>query len=290
MAPEKTPQKKTTTTTWGKKTTTTTSPRQSTTPTTTPPPPQIDPGLAAIFASAAPSGSGSSSDQDLAGLQVYAGKRTKNTSKWKAGDAYYQSAADLYRSFFNRKLNDRYVLAVQERFYAAGLYGTGDRGEVAWGHARDPMTLKLYKALLVDSHDAQAMGYLVTPRGLLDEYAANAALNARGGSGGGGSAPIQPIRLTSPDDIMAVIDKTAPEVIGRNLSADEKQKLVQAYQSAETGYQRAVYAGGTAAEAPNLGTFAEQEARRLHPEEADTFEKFTRVNDVMGLLFGGSRG
>lgn len=286
MAPEKKPQKKKTTTTTAK-------PRKpaakKTTATTTPPPPQVDPGLAAIFAGAAGGHSGSSSDQDLAGLQVYAGKRTKNTSKGKQGDAYYQSAADLYRSFYNRKLNDRYVLAVQERFYAAGLYGTGDRGDVAWGHARDPMTLKLYKALLVDSHDAQAMGYLVTPRGLLDEYAANAAANARGGSGGG-SAPIQPIRLTNPDDIMAVIDRTAPEVIGRNLSADEKQKLVQAYHSAETGFQRTVYAGGTAAEAPNLGTFAEQEARRLHPEEADTFEKFTRVNDVMGLLFGGRGG
>jgi hypothetical protein len=111
----------------------------------------------------------------------------------------------------------------------------------------------------------------------------------KGGSGGGGSkrAPFR-AELPNPEDIKAVIDATVPNLIGRTLSAQEKDAVVAAYTAVVTGAQRSAYntaeTGGAVTAAPDVGTFVKTRAKELYGEEADVYDKFTRTTDAMRIL------
>lgn len=123
----------------------------------------------------------------------------------------------------------------------------------------------------------------------IDEAIGTFLNQPRGGAGAGGRtrAPFS-AQLPNPDDVKAIVDATVPKIIGRTLTDPEKQAVIAAYNAVATGAQQASYnaaeSGGTVTEAPSVDTFVENKAKELAPEEANTFQKFSLVGDVIGLL------
>lgn len=228
--------------------------------------------------------------EDLVGVYVYGGTRPKKQmGKGFVGpvaqEDFNKTGAGMLNTLLNKRNGDPWLIQLQEKLFTAGFYGNASRDDIAWGRAGDMETISAYKEAIKLGGMLLAAGNKITLPALLDQLGQRRSLNAIRG-GGGGAAPKQPIRLTNAQDIEAAFDKTAPSVIGRALSAAEKQQLVAAYHSLEGDYQRTIYAGGTAANAPNLGAFAEKKAAELHPEEAKDYAFLGYAKQFYEMLGG----
>jgi hypothetical protein len=100
----------------------------------------------------------------------------------------------------------------------------------------------------------------------LDQALAYLAKNPVGDVDGSG---LPTIRLNDPDTLKKAFTGGAQSALGRSLSEQEMTKLVEAYNQLDRQYQMGTTKGGTVMQPPNAEVFAETQAEKLSPEEAE---------------------
>lgn len=100
----------------------------------------------------------------------------------------------------------------------------------------------------------------------LDEALAYLAKNPVPAAGGSG---LPTIRLNDPDTLKKAFTGGAQSALGRSLTEQEMNKLVQAYNQLDTQYQMGTKTNGAVMQPPNAEVFAEKKAEKLSPAEAE---------------------
>lgn len=101
------------------------------------------------------------------------------------------------------------------------------------------------------------------------------------------------VHLTNPEDIKALGNQVAVQVVGRKLTTEELNKLVATRQSQERSAQQTAYAqagasGGTVTDpATSQGAF-ESEIRSMAPVEAGAHDIATQFSNFLSILKGMS--
>jgi hypothetical protein len=108
----------------------------------------------------------------------------------------------------------------------------------------------------------------------LDQALAYLAKNPVGDVGGSG---LPTIRLNDPDTLKKAFTGGAQSALGRSLSEQEMTKLVEAYNQLDRQYQMGTTTSGAVMQPPNAEVFAETQAEKLSPEEAE-------ANDYMNYM------
>jgi hypothetical protein len=89
-------------------------------------------------------------------------------------------------------------------------------------------------------------------------------------SGNVGSIPTY--RLNDPDTLKKAFEGGAQSALGRTLSEQEMNKLVNSFNQLDMNYQRAASAGGIVTQPPNAEVFAETQAEKMAPVEAESYD------------------
>lgn len=159
------------------------------------------------------------------------------------------------------------------------------------GNRYDPKTIKYFKSALgrinqfsADPEDPFGV------RGKTTVEAIKAiAKNPMALTGATGTS-LPTYRLTSPTDLKAVFKKASEEMLGRSLGEGDLNRLIQAYQTSETQYQKAAStAGATAVQAPSPTTFAMDKIQKDFGDEVDTNKMDNIFSAVDKALSGGQR-
>jgi hypothetical protein len=105
----------------------------------------------------------------------------------------------------------------------------------------------------------------------LDEALAYLANNPVPAQGGGG---LKAFRLNDPDTLKKAFEGGAQSALGRTLSPEDMNKLVNSFNQLDMDYQRAAAGGGggTITQAPDAGVFAEKQAEKMAPVEAESYD------------------
>ena len=104
----------------------------------------------------------------------------------------------------------------------------------------------------------------------LDEALAYLAKNPVPVAGGSG---LPTFRLNDPDTLKKAFEGGAQTALGRTLSPEEMNKLVNSFNQLDMNYQRAAAGGGgTITQAPNAEVFAETQAEKMAPVEAESYD------------------
>lgn len=217
---------------------------------------------------------GTDLEQTATALRLFMGTSTRSTGA--SYDQYH--TGQFFLNMLTTGSVDQ-VRQLQEQLFSAGMYGTNNRKLIRFGDRNDPDTRQALSRAVIATYQAQQAGARMSLSDMLNESAKYQSADQLGGS----AAAKQPIRLTDPAAISEVIDKTAPDLIGRSLTDDEKQQLITAYQSMERGFQDTMYAGGTGTE-PDLGSFIMQKTKQMHPGEEDLYGKFKQSQVLTNLI------
>lgn len=101
------------------------------------------------------------------------------------------------------------------------------------------------------------------------------------------------VKTTSPDDLRGVFRDTSRKLLGRQLSDQELEQYISAYNQVETQKQQQAYdmdpTGGTMAEIPSANSYVEERLRRERPTDVKVQEVGSRADEFFSLLgsFGG---
>lgn len=101
-----------------------------------------------------------------------------------------------------------------------------------------------------------------------------------------GSGVARRYRKSSPDDLRIVANRVAQDTLGRELTADEQQRFIAAYQGQEVAAQRAAYSSSTFTEAPSADVAAQQFAQQAAPTEANAYKYLGYVNKLFNAVGG----
>lgn len=101
-----------------------------------------------------------------------------------------------------------------------------------------------------------------------------------------GSGAARRYRKSSPDDLRIVANRVAQDTLGRELTADEQQRFIAAYQGQEIAAQRAAYSSSTFTEAPSADVAAQQFAQQAAPTEANAYKYLGYVNKLFNAVGG----
>lgn len=166
----------------------------------------------------------------------------------------------------------REIEALQIMLLQAGLLDPDD--EISPGKY-DDTTRSAYRKLLIR---ANAMG--VDDGTALDDLRTN-PLNVNAGKKRGAGAALPKQILTNPTDIKRVFRAAVEDTLGTSRVPDDKlNRFVSAYQEMERQAQVAAQAktGGVVVDAPDLSSFAMEQARELDPIKADARKFLTVFN------------
>ena len=102
----------------------------------------------------------------------------------------------------------------------------------------------------------------------LDQALAYLSKNPVADTGGSG---LPKFRLNNPDTLKKAFEGGAQVALGRTLSPEDMDKLVKSFNQLDMDYQRAAAGGGgtTATQAPDAAVFAEKQAEKMAPAEAE---------------------
>lgn len=95
------------------------------------------------------------------------------------------------------------------------------------------------------------------------------------------------IRVPNADDIKQTANAVAQREIGRRLTPEELDLVVEPYQQKYAQAQRRMLGGGTVAEAPSVSTFTEGVIADQAAEEQELYALGGVLNSFMGMLGGG---
>lgn len=167
--------------------------------------------------------------------------------------------------------------ALKARMNAAGLYGTSGFASGDWTQA----DANAYQIVL---ESANGMG-IRNADVVIDNLANDARRSPRVQ---GPRAPLVS-QISNPDDIRAVIRKSAYELTGSRLSDDDEQRLISMYQGQQGSVNAAVHAGGSAA--PGLSTavtneagmqnFANAQIERMRPGEVQNVRAMNFMDKML---------
>jgi hypothetical protein len=169
---------------------------------------------------------------------------------------------------------------LKARMNAAGLYGTAGYQSGSWTRE----DANAYQQVLEASN---ALG-IADANVVIDNIAEEVR---RGPRAQGPRAPLVS-RISNPDDIRAVIRKSAYDLTGSRLSDEEEARLISMYQGTQGAADQAAYgaaggAGGTVTEAASPQNFAAAQIERMRPGEVAThrhLEAFEKILQSMGTL------
>lgn len=164
----------------------------------------------------------------------------------------------------------------QRLLYQAGFYGAAKPDEVAWGSWAGSESA--FKSALISASQAKEGGAPVS----FEEYLGKAGVDRAKGAGQQAATPHQ---LTNPRVIASVLQQTAQNVLGRNLSKDEVEHFVSDYTATEEEYFKAVDASGNGGapnvyQPPSVDTAAQDTVQEQHGAEAGG----NRASDYLGVL------
>lgn len=117
----------------------------------------------------------------------------------------------------------------------------------------------------------------------LDEALAYLAKNPVPASGGSG---LPTIRLNDPDTLKKAFTGGAQSALGRSLTEQEMNKLVQAYNQLDTQYQMGTKTNGAVMQPPNAEVFAETQAEKMSPAEAEANDYSSYIGVLSDWLKG----
>jgi len=117
----------------------------------------------------------------------------------------------------------------------------------------------------------------------LDEALAYLAKNPVKDVGGSG---LPTFRLNDPDTLKKAFEGGAQTALGRTLSPEDMNKLVNSFNQLDMNYQRAAAGGGTITQPPNAEVFAETQAEKLSPAEAEAND----YSSYIGVLSNWMQG
>jgi hypothetical protein len=117
----------------------------------------------------------------------------------------------------------------------------------------------------------------------LDQALAYLAKNPVGDVGGSG---LPTIRLNDPDTLKKAFTGGAQSALGRSLSEQEMTKLVEAYNQLDRQYQMGTKTGGAVMQPPNAEVFAETQAEKLSPEEAEANDYSSYIGALSDWMQG----
>jgi hypothetical protein len=178
------------------------------------------------------------------------------------------------------------VARLQVRLDGAGLFKKNDRYRLGvWDETSVAAYTRLLKYSNQQGFDAltglDALGTLTPDE--RDELGLG-----RTGGGDGERAPLI-TKVSHPEDLKAVANKTARQILGKSLSEDELAKFVSAYQGMQAAPQGAAYGmaetGGRITEAPEADVVAEAQIRQAHPTETfgnDLLDVYDRALKIFG--------
>lgn len=117
----------------------------------------------------------------------------------------------------------------------------------------------------------------------LDEALAYLAKNPVPAAGGSG---LPTIRLNDPDTLKKAFTGGAQSALGRSLTEQEMNKLVQAYNQLDTQYQMGAKTNGAVMQPPNAEVFAETQAEKMSPAEAEANDYSSYIGVLSDWLKG----
>lgn len=207
---------------------------------------------------------------------------------WKAPDKTLLNDPTI--PYIYRSQDYRIIFSIPESDIV-GLQSRLSRMYPGWtpgikGNRTDTKTVDKFKDLLVQINNQLNVPNSPIAGADWDKALDYFALNPIAGGTAGTQKPA--IRLTNPIDLKSVFKKASTSTLGRALSDDEIMKLVTTYQGLETTYQQQASTGSGAVvtQAPDAGAFAEQQARKLAPEEATANDYTDYVGALSQLLQG----
>jgi len=188
---------------------------------------------------------------------------------------------DEWMPAYGMSVEDRDRL--KARMNAAGLYGTSGYASGSWTQA----DANAYQIVL---EAANGMGKR-DPNVVIDNLAASARAGARVQ---GPRAPLVS-QISNPDDIRAVLRKSAYELTGSRLSDEDENRLIAMYQGQQGAVNQAAYAGAggapgsthTVTQEASPENFAAAQIEAMRPGEVAThrhLEAFEKILGSMGTL------
>jgi hypothetical protein len=137
------------------------------------------------------------------------------------------------------------------------------------GNRADPKLKSVFGQALTQINALNAPDDSPTRGKSLDDALASLAANPIGGMNGDSGLP--KFRLNDPDTLKKAFESGAQSALGRTLSPEDMNKLVNSFNQLDMNYQRAAAGGGgtTATQAPDAGVFAETQAEKMAPAEAE---------------------
>ncbi len=216
---------------------------------------------------------GSSKNTSSGGFTVILQHGSPGTGKKTYKGASVKDLLDQFKT-----LGKQQIQAMQLNLISAG-YLTEKQIE-SWGSGLDAKTREAYKRMLTFASTNR-----FTPSEALELLIATeqqkSALK-------GPKAPVFSYTPPDPQELRDAFNEILPAYMGRALDAAETEKLVGEFSSKIAAYARSEFntaqGGGASLPKPDFESFAKQRAKELHPEEADTFQKFSLVGDVTRLL------
>lgn len=212
-----------------------------------------------------------------------------------ASDTYNVQVSPLYFKGDEWKLaptNLQDVLALQQNLVDVGLLDSKSFTPGVW----DTRSASAFTKLLAQANGAGASWQ--------DSLASSMASAEQAGPAAGQALPPLTVKLTSPDDLKSVAQKTAQTLLGGNLSDDDLNRFVTSYNQMETQYQTDAYNQeyGQYAQTGQLGNVSvtappspdvelEKEVRQQHPDQVFANSLRTELQGSGGVLsFLGAEG
>jgi hypothetical protein len=153
------------------------------------------------------------------------------------------------------------------------------------GNKYDPKTIKYFKSALArinqfssDVQDEMALGIRgkgvlagVKILGSVPMVALSDSANATGSAGA---------RTTNPIDLKAIFTKASQDMLGRTIGEGDLNRMVEAYQASEVGYQNTYSSGADATQNADPTTFAMSKLQKDFGKEVDV----NKMDSIFSVL------
>ncbi len=177
------------------------------------------------------------------------------------------------------------LIDMQQRLYTAGFYGNVKPGEVAFG-SWTPASSKAFSDALLTMVQTQQSGSERAPITFAEFVDQAAADKTKSATDNADKQAPTPHQLTNPRVIASVLQQTAQNVLGRNLSKEEVDHFVSDYTATEEEYFKSVDASGVPGANPLTYQPPTPEAAAMDTLSQDHAAEAggNRASDYLGVL------
>lgn len=172
-----------------------------------------------------------------------------------AQPTYFEGDEDLINNFSRED-----IATVQQQMKNAGILGKYKLGIV------DNATLAAWKTVL---------GQANRTGGPWQDGLKQLSVGASGGTG-------LTLRVSSPDDLVKIIDQTASYVLGRKIDPATSQRIAKSFQQLQIEEQQGKKSGGVQVQAPQADVFAEKQIKATSGAEADAYKFAQFAKEILG--------